>query len=168
MKEEELPTRITGRHVLLAMIGFFGLIIAVNVAFVFLAVGSFPGEKVEKSYYQGLNYNDTLAERARQADIGWRLLLVSTPTAEAPPLIEVKLLSREGGPVFGANLTGKIVRPANDIGLQSLEFTALPGGLYRSTPPVPLGGGAWDLEVVARERDGEQPALTATARIVIQ
>ncbi|MEO1305623.1 MAG: FixH family protein, partial [Pseudomonadota bacterium] len=63
---------LKGWHVLLIMLGFFGIMFAVNGVFLYHAITSFPGEDIKKSYVQGLNYNDTLAVRAAQAELGWQ------------------------------------------------------------------------------------------------
>ncbi len=63
--------RITGWHVLAGMILFFSTIIAVNAVFISLAVQSFPGEDQRRSYVQGLEYNDVIAQRRAQAALGW-------------------------------------------------------------------------------------------------
>ena len=45
---------IKGHHVLFALIGFFGVTIAVNVLFITLALRTFSGEGTPRSYVQGL------------------------------------------------------------------------------------------------------------------
>ena len=68
----DIGKELKGWHVLLIMLGFFGVMFAVNGVFLYHAITSFPGEDVKKSYVQGLNYNQTLSARASQADLGWR------------------------------------------------------------------------------------------------
>ena len=62
---------LKGWHVLLIMLAFFGVMFSGNGVFLFHAITSFPGEDVKKSYVQGLSFNDTLADRAAQAELGW-------------------------------------------------------------------------------------------------
>jgi len=168
MAKAEKPFELTGRHVLFAVIAFFGIIIAVNFVFVKLAVQSFPGEQVEKSYYQGLNYNETLAEKARQAELGWRFQLVNgTAGAGAGAPLEVILLNREGRPVVDAVLEGELARPTSDEGLQQLGFTHLGEGRYRSDVEG-LAPGAWDLTLKAREEVEGEIMLSATTRMLVR
>lgn len=63
---------LKGWHVLVILLAFFGVMFSVNGVFLYHAITSFPGEDVKKSYVQGLNYNETLADRAQQAALGWR------------------------------------------------------------------------------------------------
>lgn len=161
------PFEITGKHVLFAMIGFFGAIIAVNIVFVKLAVQSFPGEEVEKSYYQGLNYNDALAEKERQAETGWRMQLVEMPRAGEHTVLDVKLIKRDGTPVYNAALHGVLTRPTTEIGRQELEFYPMRDGVYRSDL-AEIGAGAWDLSLEAMGAGEETIELAATTRITVE
>lgn len=158
---------ITGRHVLAAFVLFFAIVIAVNVVFVRLAVSSFPGEQVEKSYYQGLNYNEVLDNRARQADGGWRIALTAPPLAGERSSVEVRLVDADGGPVYRARVTGELVRPTTDLGRQELVFYPLSDGLYRADAAA-LDPGAWDLALKGYGEGESDPRIEATTRIVIE
>ena len=163
------PFEITGKHVLFAVIGFFAVVIGVNAIFLKVAIQSFPGEQDEKSYYQGLNYNETLAEKARQADAGWRLLLIETPGLEGEQVLDVKLVGRDGDPIYNAILAGEISRPSTDDGQQVLAFYPVRDGIYRAKT-TGLEAGAWDLSLTAR-KDGEEETeigLDATTRIIVE
>lgn len=167
MKQRKPTFEITGRHVLFAMIAFFGVVIAANVIFVRVAVTTFPGEKVEKSYYQGLNYNDVLAEKQRQSRSGWHMQLKDGPEAGARPFIEVKILGPAGDPVHGAHVQGEVVRPMTERGRQSLSFFPVGDGVYRASM-APIERGAWDLSVDAAEAEGGDLRLSARTRIVVE
>ena len=71
VSHERSPKELKGIHVLMWLMGFFGLMFAVNGVFLFHAITSFPGEDIQKSYLQGINYNDKLKDRALQMDRGW-------------------------------------------------------------------------------------------------
>lgn len=161
------PFEITGKHVLFSIIAFFGVIIATNMVFVTLAVKSFPGEQVEKSYYQGLNYNDSLAEKARQKTKGWHMLLLETPALQGQSFIDVKLLDRAGEPIYNAVVVGALSRPTTDLGQQDINFYPLRDGVYRTEPAV-LEAGAWDLELSVRQVKEGPIELSARTRISVQ
>ena len=61
---------VTGRHVLMMMLGFFGVIFAVNGVFAFLAIDTFTGLETEQAYLKGLDYNRTLTAAAEQRTTG--------------------------------------------------------------------------------------------------
>ena len=61
---------IRGRHVLIGMIAFFGLIFLANGIFLYYALTTFGGGEKGSPYRSGLRYNETLAEAARAAGLG--------------------------------------------------------------------------------------------------
>ena len=63
---------IAGRHVLWGLIGFFGVIFAVNAIFVYAAEETFSGGDTSDPYRKGLDYNATLRAAERQAERGWQ------------------------------------------------------------------------------------------------
>ena len=66
---------LRGRHVLLGLVGFFGLIFLVNGIFAYYAIATFGGGDTSDPYRKGLNYNETVAEAARDAELGWKAQL---------------------------------------------------------------------------------------------
>ncbi|HVK80655.1 MAG TPA: FixH family protein, partial [Verrucomicrobiae bacterium] len=105
--------RMRGWHVLALMLAFFGFIIGVNVTFAVIAVRSFPGEDVRRSYLQGIQYNDTLAQRREQAALGWQANAGFTPSADGAAL-EIVLRDSDGAPIDGATISGEIQWPTTD------------------------------------------------------
>ena len=72
---------IRGRHVLIGMIAFFGLIFLANGIFLYYALTTFGGGEKGSPYRSGLRYNETLAEAARAAELGWK---ADSPTMRSP------------------------------------------------------------------------------------
>jgi nitrogen fixation protein FixH len=159
--------RLTGRHVLFAFIAFFAVVIAVDIVFVRLAVQSFPGEQVEKSYYQGLQYNDVLDAKEQQSQTGWRMQLLTTPEVGQEANFEVRLVDREGAPVYGAEIVGEIVRPTTQTGRQTFAFYPRRNGVYRASLSE-IDRGAWDFSVTATKPQLDETAFNARSRIIIE
>lgn len=141
---------LRGVHVLWAMLAFFGAIIAVNLAFAAIAVRSFPGEDVRRSYLQGLEYNRTLAERRTQAALGWQ---VTAFLAEGPA-VEVALRTREGRLLDGLSLRGDLQRPTDARLDRALSFEPVGPGRYRAHM-ADLPQGVWRLRARAANAQGE-------------
>jgi len=156
--------RITGRHVLFGMVGFFGLIIAVNAVFITLAVRSFPGEQERKSYLQGVNYNDRLAERAAQETLGWTVSLETAALQGDDAVIEIAFRHNGGGPLYDLDVAGVLSRPVDDDADVALAFQPAGPGIYRTSAPA--GPGAWNLAARATSRRGERFDLET--RIVLE
>lgn len=157
--------KLKGWHVLLIMLGFFGVMFTVNGIFLYSAITSFPGEDVEKSYLQGLHYNDTLEARREQAELGWTLRagLVDGPER----LLRVEASDAYDAPLSALEISARLRRQAttaDDFHL-TLQASAL-RGTYEIALPADLAKGLWDVEIQARSPRGEQ-VFTATKSIVM-
>jgi len=146
--------QVNGRHVLVTMLLFFAAVIAVNAVFIIYAVRSYPGEKEEKSYRQGLRYNAVLADRAQQNALGWRASIDEALIEGGKLRLVVSLRRRDESPLDALDLSGALTRPASGAGAQPLDFASIGGGRYESI--VAASAGAWDLTVTASSADGDR------------
>ncbi len=159
---DEAKGKLTGRHVLIMVLAFFGVMIAANVIFIRAAVTTFPGVTEDKSYLQGLNYNDTLAERAAQAELGWTAEIAEVEQSGGEGRIVVRMAKGDAA-LSNLALTGILKRPASDDADQALAFKALSGGLYEAEVEA-FAPGAWDMTLRAENILGE--AFDVEARII--
>lgn len=150
--------QITGWHVLAGVTAFFALIIAVDTVFMVLAYRTFSGQVASNPYEAGLAFNKTLAQREREAALGWSAAVQS----EGAGAVVVRVRDRAGRPLDRLSLTGSLERPATEVGKQSLDFKPLGDGRYRATARL---DGAWDLRATARDA---QNAFELEARLVSQ
>ena len=134
---------ITGRHVALAFVGAFGIIIAVNVLLAVKAVGTFPGLETRNSYVASQSFQ---ADRAAQLALGWnvgarvvdgvlRLTIVGPEGPEFPPLVE-----------------GTLGRATNVSEDRALTFVRDGDTLAAPVPGLPAG--YWNLRLAAEAADG--------------
>ena len=143
--------QLTGRHVLFMLFAFFGVMIAVNVYFTVMAVKSFRGEDVPRSYRQGLEYNQTLAARAEQERSGWTAG-VNTVKSDANPFkIVLEFNDKDRNAISGLQIRAKLRHPVNTRLDQLLGFTDVGDGRYIANPN-PLTG-HWTLEADAQQGD---------------
>ncbi|MEM1380475.1 MAG: FixH family protein [Pseudomonadota bacterium] len=145
---------VKGRHVLIALLMFFGVIITVNVIFVRLALASFPGEEAKKSYLQGLRYTEVLDEREAERELGWRIAVQTDggEVSRAGPIVLV-LTDADGHPLDGLKLDAYVARPTTDRETQDVTFINRSNGVYRGDD-LALNPGVWDLFVSVKQ-DGE-------------
>ncbi|PWE18483.1 ferredoxin [Marinicauda salina] len=149
---------ITGKHVLIGMIAFFAVTIAVNATFITLAVRTFSGEEVERSYVQGLAFNQVLEERRAQAARGWEAAV----DIDADRVI-VSVSDPEGGPVGGLELAGALRHPADTSRDVILDFVERETGVYIAEPGA-VPPGAWTLAA-----EGENgPAFSLRRRMFVE
>ena len=133
------------------LLAFFGVMIAVNAYFTFVAVTSFRGEDVPRSYRQGLEYNQTIAARAEQERSGWTAS-VNTLTDDAQRLkIVLELNDKDSRALPGMIINAKLRHPVDTDFDRLLNFTDGGNGRYiaYSKPII----GHWTLEANARQGD---------------
>jgi nitrogen fixation protein FixH len=128
--------RLTGRHVLIATLAFFGFVVAANLAFVFLALGTFSGTVSDRAYQEGLAYNERLAAAAEQRSRGWTGSLTLLPEG-----LSLTLEDRDGTPVSGLALVARLSRPATRAFDSNVLLTELVPGRY--VAPAELASGNW-------------------------
>lgn len=139
----EKTRELTGWHVLMCMMVFFGVMFAVNGVFLYFAITTHPGEDVEKSYLQGLHYNDTLAARARQADLGWNAG-IGFDDAYKAVIVQVQDASQLD--LRGLAITGKLRHLSSENGDQELAFEQQENGLYSAAIIRPKSG-IWEVQI---------------------
>lgn len=150
------PRTLKGKHVLIAMLCFFFVVIAVNAGFIVMAVGTFPGEDERRSYLQGLHYNRTLALRAAQARLGWSAE-TQISSSESGVIVTFVAHDRHDAPIGGLEVQGAIRRPATTRHDQPLTFREVRAGFYEAHAR-PIDGGAWIIQGEAR-RGGDMFAF---------
>ncbi len=123
---KETPFTLNGWHVLAGFIAFFGVIIAVNIAFVIFASRSFPGESVERPYEKGLRYNQTLAMREQAIEENWqaRFEIDNKETV-------VVHITNSDGPVDGLAVSVRLFWPGLPDKDQHLKLLPFGPGQYR-------------------------------------
>jgi nitrogen fixation protein FixH len=136
---------LRGRHVLLGLVAFFGLIFLVNGIFAYYAITTFGGGDTSNPYQKGLDYNDRVAEAARDAELGWQAQL----TYGAVGKLTFSLTDRGGQPVSGLHFNGTIGRPATDREDVSVSFNEAERGAYAAT--VRLAPGQWIVQLQSDE-----------------
>lgn len=119
----------TGWHATGIIVGFFGVVIAVNFTMATLASRTFGGTVVDNSYVASQKFNVWLAEARAQKSLGW------TATVDLNPARHVRV---DGRVPRGAIVTAVAVHPLGRIPDQSLTFAAT-GDAYLSRTALPPG-----------------------------
>ncbi len=139
---------ITGRKMLAAMIGFFGVIIAVNSVFLYFAIDSWPGLTTDRAYVEGLEYNRVLEAAAEQTSRGWTTDL--RYDAE-DSYLRVAFRGPQGGPLHGLEPLARVDRPLGDTEPVIARLHEVAPGRYEAALPV-LVAGRWSVSVAVDER----------------
>jgi nitrogen fixation protein FixH len=154
MKPSGAKRPLTGWHVFAGVFLFFAVVISVNALMATLAVRTFSGEDVKKSYLQGLNYNQTLAQQEKDHALGWRV----TAQATAHGLLTLTITDRAGTPLTDVRVKGRLRHPATTR--RDIPLDAATNGKGDITVPVPrLTPGAWTLDVTLKRTVGDHATV---------
>ncbi len=133
----------TGRMAFLTFTGFFVVIISVNMAMSYFALGTFPGLEVENSYVASQEFNGKLAQQMR---LGWRVEL-----GYDGKTLSLDIRDRDGQPAKVAEIDATIGRATTDRFDRKLSLVLKDG---RFIEPIALKPGKWEVRFVARAADG--------------
>ncbi|MBT3658429.1 MAG: FixH family protein [Rhodospirillaceae bacterium] len=158
------PNVITGRKVLIAMLSFFGVIIAVNATFVYFALQSWPGLAVDKAFERGRDYNQTLNAARHQDTLKWRSRVAVMALSGGRVRITVQLRAADDGPINGLPVSLTLRRPVHEGADRQIALTAGGNGDYTGTIAL-IAAGAWDAEV--RAGIGRVPRYRMIHRVMV-
>lgn len=135
------------------------VVIAVNGYMIWQATSTFPGSAGEDGFDLSNAYGKVLDRAAAEAALGWS---VKAELDGARPVL--RLTTRDGAPLAGAQVTAQAERPLGPPDRTRLTFHAARDGSYVSTEPLPAIG-QWDL-LLTVTRDGQ--VFHATPRVVMK
>jgi nitrogen fixation protein FixH len=133
---------LTGYHMAAILIGFFGIVIAVNIYMAKLAIGTFGGTVVDNSYVASQNYNAWLAEADKQARLGWKV----GATRLSDGKLEVTILDN-GAVGNGFTINAKAEHPLGRAPERPLNLIPQDDGRYVSREVLPAGRWLLRIEV---------------------
>jgi nitrogen fixation protein FixH len=142
---------IEGRHVLLGLIAFFGVMFLANGIFVYFAVATFSGGDTSKPYQKGLHYNQMIAADARQAERGWQ---TDVAYDDKTGRLTLSFVDKATAPIAGLHIAAELSRPATDKEDRRVVFREVSQGIYDATVDLPPG--LWVLSIASRRKGGDR------------
>jgi nitrogen fixation protein FixH len=143
------------RYMMLAM----GLVVAVNIRFIYVAVTTFPGAATQDDFDTSNRYNAVLDAAAARASLGWQEIAITSGRH-----VTLDLTGPDHAPLTGATLAVQALRPLGDA-------TALPFPVLEARPGHFIGvmelpaAGQWDLVLRVSQRGH---VVHVTRRVVTQ
>jgi len=136
--------------VLIATVGFFLAVAAVDSVLIYKAVSTFGGE-TDDAYRIGLGYNKRIAEEEEQDRLGWT---EASSYDATKGVVNVTLKDSTGAGIDGLTLAGTLGRPATNTSDHQLAFSGQGGGTYVAPAPG-LGEGTWAMTLTASRGEGK-------------
>ncbi len=124
----------TGWHMATILVGFFGIVIAVNVYMARAAIATFGGTVVDNSYVASQEFNDWLAAARKQEQLGWDTRL-SLGEGRHVRIVAAKA----GAALTGLGGSGFASHPLGATPPIKLEFFQAPDGSLASAEALPDG-----------------------------
>lgn len=164
MAAPKTSRELTGKTVLFCLIGFFGVVAAVNAIMIRAAVTTFAGTEISSAYKAGLAYKQEEAAALAQAALNWQVegRIVRTPSGEAALSIDVRDKNRS--PVYGIDISARLMHPLNARLDHDIALARAADGSFRGMTGA--AAGQWTLTVEVM-RDGDRVYRTKS-RVVLK
>ncbi len=136
---------LTGRAVLLWIVGFFAVIFVVNGVLVQAATSTFRGMETGSSYKAGLLFKADVESAQRQQDLHWQVdgKLLRDRAGEA--VLEFSARDAKGAALTGLTAAARLAHPADARLDRTMELKSAGGGVFRGEADAQPG--QWELIV---------------------
>ena len=138
------PKPFTGRHMLAVMVGFFAVVIGVNVTLALFAAETWTGLVVQNAYLASQHFNEDLATARRQQALGWHSSL-----AYGRGILRLDVAGAKGAALPGLTVAVTLRRPTHEGEDRRLALLPAASGRYQATVDLPRG--TWNAEVEATD-----------------
>jgi nitrogen fixation protein FixH len=145
--------RWTGLTILLALLGFFGVVFAVNGVMIFAALSTRTGTDTDSAYQAGRMFEHDVALAKAQDARRWQVDAKVTPAPDGGRRVDVVARDASGKPIGGMVLSAIFERPTDRRLDRAVVVTEDSPGTFHGTAAIPAG--QWDL-VIELTRQGDQ------------
>lgn len=129
---------------------FFVALAGLEAWFVLLANRTFSGVVTDNAYAVGLNYNDVLAQRETERQLGWSTELTFDQQGELAGRLTLAVSDRDGAPLNGPEVRATAERMTRFPQIQTVKFLRQGAGIYVADLKVPLAG-RWFVRIKVEE-----------------
>jgi nitrogen fixation protein FixH len=143
MSAPSKPHELTGKHVLLCLVGFFGVVFAVNAVMVKAATSTFGGIEVSSSYKAGLMFKQDVAAAEQQEALRWQVNGKLARNNTGQTVLDVSVRDATGAPVAGLTAQARLAHPAAARLDQVVTLNRTSPGQYRGEAQAQPG--QWEL-----------------------
>ena len=161
---QNAPRPLTGRTVLILLLGFFGVVIGVNMIMMWLAIQTLPGTDVDSAYRASLAYDKEIATAREQNGRNWHVDARVQRSANGGAALRVEVRDAGDRPLSGLQFEGRFERPTDRRADQAVTLAETGIGIYSGNAPL-IAPGQWDL-VLQGDR-AQQRMFLSRNRVVL-
>ena len=132
---------------LVSLLGFFGVVLVVNLTMAYFAETTWTGLVVENSYVASQEYNGFIAAERRQEKLGWDAKF----SHDAVGLV-FKVADGDGAPVTGLKVIVTMGRPTHEGEDRVVALSETRPGFYAADLALPAG--LWAAKLIATGNNG--------------
>ena len=147
------PRELTGRAVLFWLIGFFGVVFAVNGVLVQAATSTFRGLETGSSYQAGLMFKQEVDSAERQDALHWHVDGKLLRDRAGQAVLDIGARDAQGLALAGLTAVAHLAHPADARLDRTIALKSTGAGAFRGEAQAPPG--QWEL-IVDLSRGGDR------------
>ena len=136
---------LTGRHVLFCLLGFFGVVFAVNAVMVKAATSTFGGVETSSSYKAGLMFKQDVAAAEQQEALHWQVSGKLERNSAGQTVLDISARDAKDAPIAGLTAQARLAHPANERFDHVVVLVRTAAGQFHGTAQTQPG--QWELIV---------------------
>ncbi len=157
------PREVTGRTVLFSLVGFFGVVFAVNAVMVKAATSTFGGVETSSSYKAGLMFKQEVAAAEKQDARHWQVGGTLKRNGAGEAVLDFTARDAAGKPLTGLTADARLAHPADSRLDHVIKLDRVGSGEFRGEATVPRG--QWELFVDLYR--GEDRVFRSRSRVTL-
>lgn len=144
--------RLTGRMVLLILLGFFAVVVSVNLFMAYVAVNTFSGLQDQRPYETGLKFNRTIKNAQIQQEQHWQVSSHYERSTDGQVVLALTMRDGQGRPVEDVTPKVTLVSPVNAA--RDVTFQLVSKGNGDMVGTAKADAGQWDLVIeITKDKD---------------
>ena len=136
---------LTGKHVLFCLLGFFGVVFAVNAVMVKAATSTFGGVETSSSYKAGLMFKQDVAAAEQQEALHWQVSGKLARNSAGQTVLDISARDAKDAPIAGLTAQARLAHPANERFDHVVVLGRTAAGQFHGTAQTQPG--QWELIV---------------------
>jgi nitrogen fixation protein FixH len=147
-----MSKQFTGKHMLIIMLTFFGIIFVVNGIMIYFSQSSWTGLETKDAYRKGVKYNQQLSASRAQNDRGWTMNITHDEKPDGSLSFVVEPKDKQKEALSRLDIEIELKRPTHE-GIDrkfKLEESGL--GVYTGATET-LPKGKWYVVVTAAQKN---------------